>query len=107
MTADKLAAIAGVLLSLIFAYVPKLNDKYAALDGVYKRLIMAGLLLVVSLGAFGLACVAPDQITFLACTKADAWSLAWTFIAALVANQGAFTLLVQPKGDPASAPKAQ
>lgn len=38
MNADFLSMIAGVLLSLLFSYMPGASDWYGALDGVHKRL---------------------------------------------------------------------
>ena len=46
VTPEFLAAVAGVVLSLAFSYVPGLRDWYEALAGEFKRLIMAGVLLV-------------------------------------------------------------
>ena len=51
MTAEELASIAGIVLSLLFSYIPGLKDAYDGLDGDYKRLVM-GLSLVVVAGEF-------------------------------------------------------
>lgn len=40
MTSDELAAVAGVVLSLAFSYVPGLSGWFDGLRGEYKRLIM-------------------------------------------------------------------
>lgn len=93
MTSEQLGALAGLILSLVFSYVPGLSDKFAVLDSTQKRLIMAALLLAVALGAFGLSCA--SVIDAIACTQAGALNLVMTFIAALVANQAAFSISPQ------------
>jgi len=90
MTSEQLAAIAGVILSLSFSYIPKLSDWFHALEPTMKRLIMAGLLLAVAAGAYGLSCGA--VITAVTCDKSGAMGLVMAFIAALVANQAAFAI---------------
>lgn len=90
MTAELLTAIAGILLSLAFSYLPGLSDGFAKLDPTRKRLIMAGLLVLVSVGTFGLSCA--GVINDAACTQAGAWALVSTFITALVANQATYSI---------------
>ena len=84
---ETIASIAGIVLSLVFAYVPGLADKFAALDSNAKRLIMAVLLLIVTAGMVANACRADG-----ACYAASAEQAIRIFIAALLANQGAFLL---------------
>jgi hypothetical protein len=60
------------------------------LDATRKRLIMAGLLLLVSVGALGLSCA--NILVTVACTQAGVLSLVNVFIAALVANQAAYMI---------------
>ncbi len=90
MTVEQLGAIAGVLLSLAFSYIPGLSDKFAALPATTKRLIMAGLLLVVAVGALALSCA--NVVVTVECTQAGLLALINTFIAALVANQAAYMI---------------
>ena len=96
MTSEQLGAIAGLILSLAFSYIPGLNDRFAALNPTQKRLSMAALLLVVAVGALGLSCA--DLLNAVACTRSGAINLVTTFIAALVANQAAF--LISPQRTP-------
>lgn len=97
VTPEQLGAFAGILLSLIFAYVPGAKTWYNAKTGEQRALIMLGLLLLVTLGIFGLSCVAPTYLPFaVACTQAGAWELLFVFVAALVANQGTFLVAVDP-----------
>lgn len=95
MTSDTLASIVAILISLAFAYIPGVKDWYTPLDSTRKAGIMAVMLVVVALGAFGLSC---GQIAFLAitCDKQGAIGLAQILINALIANQGAYLLLVRP-----------
>lgn len=94
MTAEQLSAIAGVILSLAFSYLPGLAPWFDKLDPTVKRLVMALLLLAVSVGAFGLSCA--GVVNAATCTQAGAWSLLNVFIAALVANQATYLISPQP-----------
>jgi len=51
MSAQLLSAVAGVLLSLLFSYIPGASDWFAALDGTRKRLVMLGALVLVAAGS--------------------------------------------------------
>jgi len=90
MTVEQLGAVAGVLLSLAFSYVPGLSDRYSVLTAVQKSLIMLGLLAVVAVGALALSCA--NLIQAVECTQAGVMALINTFIAAAVANQAAYRL---------------
>jgi len=90
MTPELLVAIAGIILSLGFSYIPGLDVKFAALDGVYKRLIMLGLILLTAAGTFGLSCA--GLIDAATCDQAGAWGLVQLFIFAAIANQSAYML---------------
>jgi hypothetical protein len=94
MTAETISAIAGVLLSLVFAYFPGVSGWFANLDGTYKRLVMALSLLMVAGGALALSCW---QIMYtVSCDQAGIVALVQSFIAALVANQATYSLAVRP-----------
>lgn len=98
LTPDDLASYAGVLLSLLFAYAPGLSAWYDQLDGIYKRLVMAGALLVVSLAVLGLSCSA--IFVFVTCDQAGIVVLARLFVLALIANQATYLIAVrQPQHD--------
>lgn len=97
-TSEVLVGIVGVAMSLAFAYVPGLREKYDALDAAGKARVMAVCLVVASLVVFGLACA---NILYLfglmvACTADSAVGIFRILLAALVANQAAFVLLVKP-----------
>ena len=94
MTTETLAAVAAVLLSLAFSYVPGLRDKFELLDSTHKRLVMLACLAVVALAALGLSCA--NLWDFVTCNKSGILQLVETFIAAAVANQAAY-LLTKPQ----------
>jgi hypothetical protein len=99
MTVELLAALAGSILSLALAYVPKLKDWYGVLDADGKARVMGILLIVTSLAIFGLAC-ANLLVLFgleVACTAASAVSLLQILFAALAANQGTFLIAVRSR----------
>lgn len=98
MTSDQISLFAGVLLSLLFSYLPGLSGWFAAKDSTAKRLIMAGALLVVAVAVFGGACgkllaALPLNVT---CDQAGAVAIATNFVLALVANQSAYLITPQP-----------
>lgn len=98
MTAEILAVIAGVVLSLLFSYVPGLNAWFAALESTYKRLIMLGLLLVSAGAVYGLACLGWGASFGIAltCDQAGAIELLKAFGLAAIANQAAYGLSPEP-----------
>lgn len=98
MTVETLSSIAGVLLSLGLAYIPKLAEWYAAKDAPAKARIMGTLLVLTSLGIFALACarLAGDIGLDVACDRASAVELIKILVAALVANQTTFLIAVRP-----------
>ena len=94
MSADTLSLFAGSVLSLLFSYVPGLNSKFEQLDSTYKRLAMAGLLLVVALAVVGIACAgfAADLGLTVTCDKAGAIGVLRSFVLALAANQSTYAI---------------
>lgn len=90
MTVEQLGAIAGVILSLLFSYVPGLSTKFGGLSATTKRLSMALLLLLVAIGALALSC--SNIVVSVTCDQAGLIALVNTYIAALVANQAAYMI---------------
>lgn len=87
-----LSSLAGVALSLVFSYIPGLRARFAKLDGVYKRLVMAGLLLLASLLIMAGVCagfVVGDGLT---CGRDGALVLLSAFVSAAIANQTAYVV---------------
>ena len=97
MSSESLALVAGVLLSLLFSYVPGLKDWFDKLSGNHKRLVMLGALLVSALGVFGLSCT--GRYNFVACETDGAWALIEVFVLAAVANQAAYGFTPEQKGE--------
>ena len=90
MTAEQLSSIAGIVLSLIFTYIPGLRDRWDVLDGGVKQMFMGLMLILVAIGAFLLSCA--NVITGMVCDQEGAIGLLWTLIAALVANQSTYLI---------------
>lgn len=99
MTLETLTICAATVLSLAFSYIPGLSAWFAAQDGIYKRLIMLGLLTGVSLIAFGIACggLGPDFGLTVTCDKTGAIELFKTLILAIIANQSVYAITPQTK----------
>ncbi len=91
MSAEGLASIAGVVLSLVFSYVPGVKGWFEVLDKAYKQLIMGILLVVVAVGVFGVACSGWLDVGVV-CSQEGAIGLIQTLIAALVANQAVYLI---------------
>ena len=95
MTATELGALAGVLLSLAFSYVPGLNTKYAGWTPEVKRLVMLGALVLAAVGVYGVGCLGWLD-TGIACTVQGALDLLKVLVVAVVANQGVYSISPQP-----------
>jgi hypothetical protein len=93
LTADQLSAISGVVLSLIFSYVPGLKSKFDALDPTQKRVVMLVLLAVVSIAIWLSSC--NGWFVYAVCDQAGLKELITIFVLAMVANQSTF--LLSPK----------
>lgn len=93
MTSEQLGAVAGVILSLLFSYVPGLREKFAALDSTKKSLAMAVMLLAVAGGAVALSC--GQIVNVVECSKSGIIQMVSVYVAALVANQATFVLSPQ------------
>lgn len=91
MSAEELVAIAGVIISMLFEYLPKLHDWYNAQPDNYQRLMMLGLMLAAALGAYGLSCA--GVVDAWACDKGGLLSMIKVFLAAVIANQATYVVL--------------
>jgi len=91
MTADLLASICAVLLSLAASYLPGFSPWFAKLESIQKRLLMLGLLAATAAGSFALACagLAADLGFSLSCDQSGAIGLTRIFIIAVISNQAA------------------
>lgn len=98
MTADFLAMVAGIILSLAFSYIPWFASRYDLLAPEYKRLVMLALLLFVALASIGLACVGVGVDFGLAvtCDRAGIVGVIQAFVFAAMANQSTYLLTKRP-----------
>ena len=94
MSPEQIAAVAGVIISLLLEYLPWFSKWYNNLEDNMQRLIVLGAGFVVVGGAFGLGCAGLLGSYWL-CTTAGAWEAVLAFIAYLMASQA--TYLVLPK----------
>ncbi len=94
ISAEMLASIAGVVISLAASYLPGFSAWYSRLDGSRKRLLMLGLLAASALAVLrarmrGMA----EPLTLgLSCDLAGALALVRAFLTALVSNQATFAI---------------
>ena len=56
VSSELIVSIAGVVLSLLFSYIPGLRTWFAALVAETKQLIMLGLLILVTAAIYALGC---------------------------------------------------
>jgi len=94
MSAESLSLIAGSALSLVFSYVPGFNAKFASLSAEIKRLIMLGLLVLVSAGVYGVACTGYGAQLGIAvtCDQEGLVALGSALLLAIIANQTTYTI---------------
>lgn len=94
MSAEQLAAIYAVALSLLFSYVPGLSAWYGGLDKAVKQTIMGALLVVIAVTVYTMACAgfAGDFGLSVTCDRAGAISLFNVLVSALVANQATYLI---------------
>ena len=90
MDSQTLSALAGVILSLAFSYLPGVTPWYEALGKTYKKLVMGVMILAVAGAAFALSC--GDIVAYTTCDKQGVVALVESVLAALVANQAAYKL---------------
>lgn len=91
MTPEMIVAIAGIFLSVLFEYVPKLESWYNALEKQVKAAIMAGAVTLVVVALILLSCYGP--YSYFSCEEAGFWQAAELWILALVANQTTHRLI--------------
>ncbi len=90
LTSNWLIYAAGVLLSLLFQYTPKLEAWYGVQEAKTKSLVMLGCLLAVALGIVGLSC--SNLYPLVACTQGGITAVAEAFVLALIANQATYSV---------------
>ena len=105
ITSELIVGAAGVVLSLVFSYIPGLRTWYAGLKDEIKRLIMLGLLLLTAGAIFGLICYGLIVSGNIACDKNGIIGLVKLFVLALIANQS--TYLITPTATDVRAIKSE
>ena len=88
MDTNQYAALAGIVLSLLFAYTPKLKDWYEIQPPANKQLVMLGLIFVIIAARLGLGCLGKDAA--FPCTQDGIWQALQAFVVAIIANQGTY-----------------
>lgn len=95
MTDELFAEIVGAVVSLLFSYLPVLEDWYNKLNKAKKRLVMAGVFIVIGVAIFGLSCA--GVVNYVECSQAGALAMLALVIRALIANQVAYKLTKKTK----------
>lgn len=95
LTSDQLGGLAGVVLSLMFTYVPGLRVRFAARSRERKSLTMLLCLMAVAVGAFAASC--GNFIQVAVCTQQGAWTIGVALFWAAVGNQATYQLAPQPQ----------
>lgn len=89
-----LSIAAGVALSLVFSYIPQARERFQALDGTHKRLVLLAFMAVIAFVQFAAAGVYTWQAGIDALTA---------FAVVAIANQTTYQLTpqtAQPRQDP-------
>ena len=94
MTANVISLSAGVILSLLFSYVPGVNGWFNKFDGTRKRLIMLLLLVVAAAAGFGISCLGWAEAFNLSvtCDTAGAVGLFQQLMIAIIGNQSIYSI---------------
>ena len=95
MEGNLLMSVAGVLMSLTFAYVPGLHEWYAELSGVRKGQVMLLALLAAAVVILVASCWL--KYAWVTCNEAGWKQLAEMFLYGLMANQAAYLVAVKPR----------
>jgi phosphoglycerol transferase MdoB-like AlkP superfamily enzyme len=90
LSADVLAGLAGMVISLACSYVPGIAPLWGTLDGAWKRLVMAVMLIVVSIVIVVLACAGVLQ--GVECSRNGVWAVLSALFSALVVNQSVYAI---------------
>ena len=95
MESFSIGAVAGIILSLLFKYVPGLDGWYGNQDSNKKELVMLGIMVGAVVGAYSLSCV--GWLDIYACTEMGAKDAMFALVGAVVGNQGAYSALKYQK----------
>lgn len=95
LTVDVAAGIIGILVSAFFTWFPKLRTAYARLSTTKKSLIMMGVITLFCVLIVTSACA--NLWKFTECSKVGVMHVVEIWFFLLVGNQGAYSLIPQPK----------
>jgi len=95
MTQLELSALAGIVTSLLFSYIPGLREWFEPLAGDTKRLLQLSVAFVVAWAVFGLSCF--DVLSTFTCDWPGILEVARLIVAFLIANQTAYSLTPRSK----------
>jgi hypothetical protein len=92
MSAEFLTVVLGVILSLVFLYIPGAREKLDQLTPEGKQLVMLVLTALIALGSLAIACTgfAVDFGVPLTCDREGIVGLVKAFILAIGANQATY-----------------
>lgn len=100
MNPDELSALAGIMLSLSFSYIPGIKDKFSLLDPTHKRLGMLACLCVSAAGVLYFSCsgIGAQAGSSMGgslpagCDRRSIILLLRSLLAAIIANQATFSI---------------
>lgn len=87
----QIATVAGVIITLALAYAPGLKDRWEALNGTQKRLVLGILYAAVSAGLYVPSCWGGPVLV--ECSTDSIWSVVLAFLMALISGQSTYTAL--------------
>lgn len=86
MTPEQIAAVVGIVVSLLLEYLPVFKDWYNNLPDSQQKLVAVGIGALVVVCAFGLGCTGLIE-PYWACEWLGVWQAALAFLAYVLANQ--------------------
>lgn len=85
MMEELISAGVGILLSLVFSFIPPVATWYYGINKEWRGLVMVGFTVLATLGIFGLSC--SGLFNWVACTADGAKDLLRAFLILLGSNQ--------------------
>lgn len=95
MESFNIGAVAGIILSLLFKYVPGLDVWFSEQEPARKEQIMLGIMIVAVGGVYGLSCF--GWLDIYACGSEGLKQAVFALVGAVLGNQGAYSMLSNQK----------